>query len=95
MVTSLSSARRAGFGQFLRTDPGLLAAYRERTGKALADMPRLVAVWRSGADSRERDSFTPAEAERWLLDRRGIDNQDVVELSTLAAIWVGHDHSRC
>lgn len=41
----------APFGQFLRTDPELLAAYRKQTGVLLADMPRLVAVWRAGANS--------------------------------------------
>ena len=75
-----------GFGQFLRIYPNLLAAYRERTGIAWADMPRLVAVWRGGTGSRERDSFSPAEAEP-LLDRSGIGDQDVGELRTLAAIW--------
>lgn len=75
------------FGRFLRTDPDLLAAYRERTGMLLTDMPRLVAVWREGADSVERDGFSPAEAEKWLLDRPGVDDQDLAELHTFAAIW--------
>lgn len=76
-----------GFGQFLRIYPNLLAAYRERTGMPLTDMPRLVAVWRGGTGNRERDSFSPAEAERWLLDRPSSDDQDVRELRTFAAIW--------
>lgn len=76
-----------GFGQFLRTDPGLLAAYRERTGMLLADMPRLVTAWRARADSQDRDSFSPAEAEKWLQDQPGADDGDAADLRTFAVIW--------
>lgn len=75
------------FGQFLRTDPDLLAAYRERTGMLLTDMPRLVAVWRTGADSQDRNGFSPAEAEKWLLGRPAADAGDAEDLHTFAAIW--------
>jgi hypothetical protein len=80
-----------GFGQFLRTDPDLLAAYRERTGRALAGMPRLVEIWRAAADCADRDRFSPAEAEQWLAVRPGADDRDAEELRTLASIWMPSD----
>jgi hypothetical protein len=83
----LSTYSGVTFGRFLRTDPDLLAAYRERTRMLLTDMPRLVAVWREGTDSEKRDDFSPAEAEKWLLAQPGIDDQDFAELRTFAAIW--------
>jgi hypothetical protein len=83
----MSTDSGAPFGKFLRTDPDLLAAYRECTGMLLTDMPRLVAVWREGTGCEERDGFNPAEAEKWLLAQSGIDDQDFAELRTFAAIW--------
>jgi hypothetical protein len=83
----MSTHSGSPFGKFLRTDPDLLAVYRGRTGMLLADMPRLVAIWREGTDSEERDGFNPAEAAKWLLAQPGIDDQDFAELRTLAAIW--------
>jgi hypothetical protein len=86
-VRKVSTHGGVAFGQFLRTDPELLAAYRERTGMLLTDMPRVVTVWRAAADSQNRDGFSPAEAEKWLLDHAPADGPDVAELHTFAAIW--------
>jgi hypothetical protein len=76
-----------GFGRFLRTDPDLQAAYRERTGRLLADMPRLVAFWRAMDASADRDGFSPAEAEKLVRAHAAAVDEDVEDLRAFAAIW--------
>jgi hypothetical protein len=81
-----------GFGQFLRDDADLLAAVRAQTGAHLADVPRVVDVWRvRGAAARDR--FSPAEAEQWLQDQPGAGDQDVADLRALATVWMNQARS--
>jgi hypothetical protein len=77
-----------GFGFYLRSDSRILADYREWTGKALADMPRLVVLWREQSDAMDRDSFSLAQAEKWLRDHAGSDGQDLADCQIYAKIWV-------
>lgn len=79
-----------GFGVYLRTEPEILAIYREKTGRALADMPRLVDIWRARSDAADRDSFSPAQAEKWLQARPGADAQDLADCRTYANGWMAH-----
>jgi hypothetical protein len=76
-----------GFGHFLSTDADLRTTYHEQTGAYLADLPRVVNLWRrQGFAARHR--FSPAEAETWLEGQSGTDEQDLVDLRTLAAVWM-------
>lgn len=77
-----------GFGRYLRTQAGLLAAYRDRTGAHLADMPRLVEGWRTKGNSPGRDELSPAEVEAWLRDQPGTDDQDMADFRAFSAIWI-------
>lgn len=77
-----------GFGYCLRTDSRIQADYQEWTGKALADMPRLVVVWRDQSDAVDRDSFSPAQVEKWLQDHVGADYQDLADCEIYAKVWM-------
>jgi hypothetical protein len=77
-----------GFGVFLRTDPAVLAVYREKIGKWLADVPRLVTIWRALGDAADRDSFSPAQVEEWLRHHRGDIEEDLADLRIYANIWM-------
>lgn len=79
-----------GFGAYLRTEPDtrMLAIYREKTGKALAELPRLVSVWRARSDSVAQDNCGPAQVEKWLQDHPGADDQDLADCRTYANIWM-------
>jgi hypothetical protein len=77
-----------GFGAYLRTDPNILTVYREKTGHALADVPRLVTVWRALNDAVDRDSFSPAQVEEWVRDRAGADHEDLTDCRIYASIWM-------
>lgn len=77
-----------GFGFYLRTDSRILSDYREWTGKALADLPRLVLVWRDKSDAPDRDSFSPVEAERWIQDHARVDDQDLADCQIYAKVWM-------
>ena len=76
------------FGAYLRTTPDILADYRKKTGEALADLPRLVADWRARSDVAARDSFSPAQVEKWLRDHPATDDQDLADCLIYANIWM-------
>ena len=78
------------FGAYLRAehDSRMLALYREKTGKALADLPRLVSLWRARSEAVAQDSFSPAQVEKWLQDHYSTDDQDVADCRTYANIWM-------
>jgi hypothetical protein len=77
-----------GFGAYLRTEPALKVIYRAETGRALADMPRLVVSWRARSDAAARDRFSPAQVEAWLRRQHGTDDQDVADCRTYAKVWM-------
>ena len=77
-----------GFGAYLRTDPNLLAAYLEKTGRVWSDSTRLLTVWRGRSDAADRDSFSPAEVEQWLKEHSAADDDDLADCWICAAIWM-------
>jgi hypothetical protein len=84
------TATEPGFGLYLRTasDLEILAAYREATRSPVALMPRLVVYWRAAEDAAERDNFSPAQFEKWLLDIAGVDDEDLADCRICAVIWM-------
>jgi hypothetical protein len=70
-----------------RPDADLLAAYRAQTGAHLADIPRVIGLWRQH-DAVARNHFSPADAEKWLQDQPDADDQDLTDLHALAAVWM-------
>jgi hypothetical protein len=80
-----------GFGHFLSNDADLLSACRRQTGAYLADLPRVVDLWRRpGArpGAMARDQFSPAEAEQWLRRQPGAGPREIDEFRALAALWM-------
>jgi len=79
---------RSGYRGVSGTDPNLLSAYLEKTGRVWSDSTRLLAVWRGGSDAADRDSFSPAQVEQWLKEHTAADDDDLVDCRICADIWM-------
>jgi hypothetical protein len=86
----MSAYTESGFGAYLRSEPegDLLAAYREGSGRALADMPRFVAAWRADPGAPDRDCLSPAQVEDWLREHPRADELDLADCRIYSEIWM-------
>lgn len=84
---------RPGFGAFLLHDRELLDRYRERLRElgeenaSLAEMPRLVTIWRDDSDSARRADWSPRQVETWIQTKNW-DQQDLEEFHVLVGAFI-------
>lgn len=84
---------RTGFGAFLLHDPELPDLYRTRLRElgeentSLAELPRLVTIWRDDPDSLRRDDWSPRQVESWI-ETKNRDQRDLEEFHVLVGAFI-------